>query len=337
MEKYEKKIAICLIAVVAIVAIAIFLGCILLAPTAKISVTPTRAIVGENVSFSGVDSTDLDGTITSYKWDFDDGTTASGATIAHSYSIPGTYIVKLTVIDNYGLSGTVLLPMKVGLTIQIKVNSTTWLTGKKPFEAVTSYYSGDKLYRTIKEKFVDVGFEVISNESGVADTMLIVDYKEEMGSFYSGYGTIGGCTGEFGGYGTDIKCTLKLRDRNNNIVFEKELKASTPEEVRYTTNRDATFQQQLYEKTPWRFNSNVYFKYCGEIIASKYLFGDEISLLIPKLNDETWWVREGAAEALGEIADVRAVEALTEALKDEDKNVQEAAKEALEKIKAKKR
>jgi len=311
-----------------------------------------------------VDSTDLDGTITSYKWDFDDGTTASGATIAHSYSIPGTYIVKLTVIDNYGLSGTVLLPMKVvlGTTIQIKVDSTTWRAGKEPFEFGTD--SEGALYRMIKWKFIDAGFEVISNESGVADTMLIVDYKEEKGSWYIGEG---------GGYGTDIICTLKLRDRNNNIVFEKELKASTPEDVYYTTysgieKDNKEIEELLYWRALERFRSNVYFEYCGEIIASKYLFGDEISLLIHKLkddysgdragaaealgklgnttavgpllnlvNDESSRVRESVARALGRLGDPRAVEPLTAMLEDEGAYVRLAAQEALKKISKSKR
>ena len=40
------------------------------APLAKASAAPTKANVGESISFSGIDSTDPDGTITSYEWDF---------------------------------------------------------------------------------------------------------------------------------------------------------------------------------------------------------------------------------------------------------------------------
>jgi HEAT repeat protein len=47
----------------------------------------------------------------------------------------------------------------------------------------------------------------------------------------------------------------------------------------------------------------------------------------------SWEVREGAAIALGDIRDPRAVEVLTQALKDDDEHVREAAKEALEKVK----
>jgi PKD repeat protein len=75
-------------------------------PMAKVSATQTRANVGENVSFGGADSTDPDGTIVSYKWDFGDGTTELGTTVTHAYSNERTYTVKLTVTDNDGLSGT---------------------------------------------------------------------------------------------------------------------------------------------------------------------------------------------------------------------------------------
>ena len=78
----------------------------LVSPTAKASATSARANAGENVSFSGADSTDSDGTITSYEWDFGDGTTASGADVTHTYSNDGTYIVKLTVTDNSSLADT---------------------------------------------------------------------------------------------------------------------------------------------------------------------------------------------------------------------------------------
>jgi len=52
------------------------------------------------------------------------------------------------------------------------------------------------------------------------------------------------------------------------------------------------------------------------------------------LKDEEGGVRWIAAGALGHIGDAKAVEPLTKALKDKKKKVREAAKEALEKIKA---
>ncbi len=53
-------------------------------------------------SFNGSASSDADGSIASYAWNFGDGTTASGASTSHTYSAAGTYGVSLTVTDNDG-------------------------------------------------------------------------------------------------------------------------------------------------------------------------------------------------------------------------------------------
>ena len=53
-------------------------------------------------AFNGTGSTDPDGSISSYAWDFGDGTTGTGATPTHPYATAGTYTVTLTVTDNGG-------------------------------------------------------------------------------------------------------------------------------------------------------------------------------------------------------------------------------------------
>ena len=58
--------------------------------------------VDEDIDFDGTLSYDSDGYITEWFWNFGDGTTAVGETIAHNYSIPGEYNVVLIVTDNKG-------------------------------------------------------------------------------------------------------------------------------------------------------------------------------------------------------------------------------------------
>ncbi|WP_144923391.1 PKD domain-containing protein [Halorubrum salsamenti] len=74
-------------------------------PTASIS-GPSSAQVGEQVSFDASGSSDADGFIESYEWDFDDGTTASAAKADHTYDSPGDYDVTLTVTDDDGANDT---------------------------------------------------------------------------------------------------------------------------------------------------------------------------------------------------------------------------------------
>lgn len=54
------------------------------------------------IDVDGTASTDPDGTIAAYEWDFGDGSTGSGATASHVYAAPGTYMVSLTVTDDRG-------------------------------------------------------------------------------------------------------------------------------------------------------------------------------------------------------------------------------------------
>ncbi|WP_449407513.1 PKD domain-containing protein [Microbacterium maritypicum] len=67
-------------------------------PTAAF--TPTAA--GLKVTVDGSASSDPDGTIQSYAWNFGDGGTATGATASHTYTTAGTYSVTLTVTDDRG-------------------------------------------------------------------------------------------------------------------------------------------------------------------------------------------------------------------------------------------
>ncbi|WP_428253061.1 PKD domain-containing protein [Gynuella sp.] len=67
---------------------------------------PYTGTVGTPVNFDGSGSSDTDGNIVSYNWDFGDGNLGTGATPAHSYSVAGVYSVSLTVTDNSGDSAT---------------------------------------------------------------------------------------------------------------------------------------------------------------------------------------------------------------------------------------
>ncbi|MFA4136500.1 MULTISPECIES: collagenase [unclassified Brevibacillus] len=63
---------------------------------------PSKAAVNEEVAFSSNGSSDPDGSIVSYLWEFGDGTTSSDANPTHVYENQGEYTVKLRVTDDKG-------------------------------------------------------------------------------------------------------------------------------------------------------------------------------------------------------------------------------------------
>ncbi|MDO8941190.1 MAG: PKD domain-containing protein [Methylicorpusculum sp.] len=69
---------------------------------------PYTGNVNVPITFDGSGSYDSDDTneIASYEWDFGDGTTGAGEVVQHTYTVPGTYIVNLTVTDDEGFTNT---------------------------------------------------------------------------------------------------------------------------------------------------------------------------------------------------------------------------------------
>ena len=64
-------------------------------------------------TFTAAGSTDADGTVASYAWDFGDGATGTGVSPSHAYPLSGTYQVKLTVTDNGGAATSITKPVTV--------------------------------------------------------------------------------------------------------------------------------------------------------------------------------------------------------------------------------
>ena len=77
-----------------------------LTPTASFTANPSSGQAPLTVSFDATASSDLDGTIESYAWDFGDGSTGSGQTTSHEYTSAGTHTVTLTVTDNDSATGS---------------------------------------------------------------------------------------------------------------------------------------------------------------------------------------------------------------------------------------
>ncbi|MDO8446572.1 MAG: DUF1566 domain-containing protein [Deltaproteobacteria bacterium] len=70
---------------------------------------------GLQVSFDASLSSDSDGTIASYGWDFGDGQTGVGSTVSHTYASAGTYTVTLQITDDKAASANSSASVSVGI------------------------------------------------------------------------------------------------------------------------------------------------------------------------------------------------------------------------------
>jgi len=113
-----------------IVASGIALGVLLLAvgcifvgnihPVASFTATPTTGNSPLTVDFDASASSDVDGTVDAYAWDFGDGQTASFTivTVAHQFTVQSfseVFRVVLTVTDNGGATDQAVVDITVDL------------------------------------------------------------------------------------------------------------------------------------------------------------------------------------------------------------------------------
>jgi len=83
------------------------------APTISVSASPTAVLTGEAVTFKAIPD-DLDpNEFPDVTWAFDDGTTASGVTVTHAFSTPGSHSATATATDPAGLTATAFAPVTV--------------------------------------------------------------------------------------------------------------------------------------------------------------------------------------------------------------------------------
>ena len=116
---------------------------------------PYTGTEGIAVDFDGSDSSDADGNIVRYDWDFGDGSVAedAGAFPSHAYSTAGNYTVTLTVTDNDGLTdsaeaGVTIYPVSIGdgdvFLSKMRLPSLMLLReGKAATKKITVYGDGD--------------------------------------------------------------------------------------------------------------------------------------------------------------------------------------------------
>ena len=75
-------------------------------PVARFTLSQTSGPAPLTVTASGEASSDADGTITGYAWEFGDGSQATGPHAEHTYATQGEFLVTLIVTDDQGATGS---------------------------------------------------------------------------------------------------------------------------------------------------------------------------------------------------------------------------------------
>ena len=75
-------------------------------PASRFIAQPETGQAPLEVTFDATSSTDPDGEIATYEWDFGDGQQGTGATITHTFATSGAYTVNLSVIDESGATAS---------------------------------------------------------------------------------------------------------------------------------------------------------------------------------------------------------------------------------------
>jgi PKD repeat protein len=102
-----------------------------LVPTAKMVAGPLRGTAPLTVNFDASGSTST-GTITSYAWDFGDGSTATGVTASHTYANAGYYAAQLTVTDSNAGQSTASALVSVNAPVGTRTSGATQLQPTLP-------------------------------------------------------------------------------------------------------------------------------------------------------------------------------------------------------------
>lgn len=109
-------------------------------PIASFTYTPQNPAVGEQIFFHAASSTDPDGKIISFIWDFGDGnsTTTSQTTTTHLFTTSSDFIITLMVIDNVGATsspatttiGVTETPEEETPSFSVVINEIGWMGTK---------------------------------------------------------------------------------------------------------------------------------------------------------------------------------------------------------------
>ncbi len=113
-----------------------------LPPVARLSLSQVEGFAPFMVSANGFTSSDADGQITSYVWNFGDGISAAGSVVTHIYTLAGNYNLTLSVTDNKGATNSVSQQIKVVQNLP-PIPQLAFIAGANGTAPLMTYFTGE--------------------------------------------------------------------------------------------------------------------------------------------------------------------------------------------------
>ncbi len=187
-----------------------------LSPTAVISVSKTSGYAPLPLEFDGSQSSDQDGNVTNYSWDFGDGTSSLGSQANHTYTSLGLFTATLTVTDDDGASSSTSVQIKshaqlagyytgvissnitgTSTELEVIIGTNHEIHAYDWFDFRTSYWGDlsvteDRATGVLLAEVWDPAFVFVDGStSGVIDVDAFVFARQSVTGTYNGVGDIG--------------------------------------------------------------------------------------------------------------------------------------------------
>jgi len=140
------------------------------------------ATAGQEITFDGSDSSDTDGEIVEYGWDFGDGSTGTGVSPVHIYAEAGDYTATLTVTDN---DGAVSIEASAEVTVEEDIETVQKTTDEKDYPVNTSLITNNTKVVGYTKVTVDQLVKIFDDRSSSK-----VEWARRIAPIYIKYGEL---------------------------------------------------------------------------------------------------------------------------------------------------
>jgi PKD repeat protein len=244
------------------------------APTAYFTASPASGPVPLTVQFDASISSDPEGSISGYAWNFGDNTQGQGVMVTHVYQTAGTYTVTLTVTDKGSMKGTTTRQITGGVQEVItntppianfaadKYSGTVPLT--VAFDASSSYDS-DGTIASYSWDFGDgtTGSGVMSSHVYTSPniyrvSMSVTDNKGASSSTWKSIDAKSGTSGENSqNILTKGKISISSQPSGAQVYVDNIVKGKTPCLIEDVSAGKHTISVEMQGYTPWSMEVDV--------------------------------------------------------------------------------